>query len=131
MLCRTSRAGQQTGTEKPMSKNVLSSRTEEIRRLNDELRTQFRGGKVMLTTGITSLGEVAVVGILNAIAAFDDFNADNDPHGEHDCALLDWQGQRIMFKVDYYDLDLNYLSENPTDPSVTTRVMTVMLASEY
>lgn len=114
-----------------MSKNVLSSRTEEIRRLNDELRTQFRGGKVMLTTGITSLGEVAVVGILNAIAAFDDFNADNDPHGEHDCALLDWQGQRIMFKVDYYDLDLNYLSENPTDPSVTTRVMTVMLASEY
>lgn len=114
-----------------MSKNVLSSHTEEIRRLNDELRTQFRGGKVMLTTGVTALGEMAVVEILNAIAAFDDFTADNDPHGEHDCALLDWQEERIMFKIDYYDQNLKYLSDNPADPSVTTRVMTVMLASEY
>ncbi|MHA7773859.1 DUF3768 domain-containing protein [Roseibium sp. M-1] len=114
-----------------MSKEVLSSRVLEIRRLNDDLRRTLQGGKVMLTPGITALGEAQINKIMCAVAAFDDFNTDNDPHGEHDCALLDWEGERIMFKIDYYDLSLQYLSDDPADPKVTTRVMTILLASEY
>jgi hypothetical protein len=40
-------------------------------------------------------------------------------------------GERVMFKIDYYDLDLKYRSENPADPTVTSRVMTIMLVSDY
>lgn len=69
--------------------------------------------------------------ILATIAAFDSFSKDNDPYGEHDCALPDWRRHRIVFKIDYYDQSMRYHSDDATDPNQTVRVMTVMLASEY
>jgi hypothetical protein len=37
----------------------------------------------------------------------------------------------IFFKIEYFDRDLKYHSPDPTDPAVTMRVITVMLAEEY
>ena len=103
----------------------------EIRRLNDELRTTGRGGRIMLTLGTQNLEEQTLSNVLAAVASFDNFNSDNDPYGEHDCAILEVDGLSVLFKIDYYDRTLEQGSENPADPSITTRVLTVMLASEY
>jgi Protein of unknown function (DUF3768) len=99
--------------------------------LNDELRRFGRGGRIMITSGIQALGAEDIARVLVAVAAFDTFTTDNDPYGEHDCAILTVDSNRVMFKIDYYDRDLAYHSPNPSDPTVTERVMTVMLASEY
>jgi hypothetical protein len=37
----------------------------------------------------------------------------------------------IFFKIDYFDKTLAYHSPDPSDPSVTERVITIMLAEEY
>ena len=39
-------------------------------------------------------------------------------------------GHAIRFTIDYYDLSLEWGSEDPADPLVTTRVMTIMLPSD-
>lgn len=114
-----------------MTKSVLSPQVQEIRRLNDELRQTHKGGKVVLSTGVAALSEPEIAAILAAVASFEEFTRDNDPHGEHDCALFDWREHRVMFKIDYYDPSLQFHSNDPTDPKITARVMTVMFASEY
>jgi hypothetical protein len=102
-----------------------------IRALNDELRTALTGGSAVITPGIAALGPRAVDQILQTIAVFDDFCHANDPRQEHDFGCFEVDGHRIFFKIDYFDKDLTGHSPDPADPSVTQRVITVMLAEEY
>ncbi len=104
---------------------------ENVRALNDELRTKLRGGAAVMTPGVAALGAEAVNRAIKAISVFDDFCEDNDPHQEHDFGAIDIEGRKVFFKIDYYSPDLQSGSEDPSDPTVTHRVMTVMLASEY
>lgn len=113
------------------AKITPDARTLKIRELNDALRVHGRGGMVLVTPGIVALGRHGAQAIYQAVSAFDDFNADNDPHGEHDCAILEISDERIMFKIDAYDRSRQFGSPDPTDPKVTVRVMTILLASEY
>lgn len=57
--------------------------------------------------------------------------AHNDPHKEHDFGSFEIAGRKFFFKLDYYDSAMEFGSEDPADPSKTTRVLTIMLASEY
>jgi len=69
--------------------------------------------------------------IVERVRTFDDFSDDNDPYGEHDFGAFEQDGDKIFWKIDYYDRQLTQGSPDPTDPKLTTRVLTVMLASEY
>ena len=102
-----------------------------IRDLNDQLRRSLNGGILVMTRGIIDLGAKRQMAILTAIAAFNDFSSDNDPYGEHDFGALTVEGERIFFKIDYLDRSLTGHSPDPADPTVTARVLTVMLAEEY
>jgi Protein of unknown function (DUF3768) len=102
-----------------------------IRELNDQLRCKGIGGRTVITRGIQALGADELRAVLLAVARFDDFSEENDPWGEHDCATLTVGGHRLIFKIDYFDRDLAYHSPDASDPAVTERVLTVMLAEEY
>jgi hypothetical protein len=102
-----------------------------IRELNDQLRQKAIGGRIVITRGIQALDADDLRSVLLAVAKFDEFSEDNDPWGEHDCATLAVNGHRLIFKIDYFDRDLAYHSPDASDPAVTERVMTVMLAEEY
>lgn len=106
-------------------------RAEQIARLNDALRKQLTGGSVMLTRGVTTLPRFDAAELMAALAAFNSFDADNDPHGERDFGDVDHAGVSLLWKIDYYDTDLKYGSNDPADPSVTHRVLTVMLPEEW
>ena len=109
----------------------MEAKTDKIRELNDQLRQNFAGGAAVMTPGIAALGAEAVARIVKTIAVFDDFCHANDPHQEHDFGAFDADGQRVFFKIDYYDESLSYHSPDPADPSVTKRVITIMLTEEY
>ena len=106
----------------------MSTDTDRIRSLNDQLRRNLSGGKAVMTPGVAALGSEAVQRLVQTIAVFDDFSIANDPHGEHDFGEFEFDGTPVMFKTDYYHNDLNLHSP---DPAVTERVITLMLSAEY
>jgi len=114
-----------------MTTETKSTRTDRIRALNDELRRNLPNGHAVMTTGIAALGAEAVARIVNTVAVYDDFCHANDPYEEHDFGSFEADGQVIFFKIDYFDKNLACHSPDPTDPSVTERVITIMLAGEY
>lgn len=105
--------------------------TSKIAALNDRFRETFWGGKVMTTQGINLLPEATQLGIFRAVMEFDQFSQANDPYGEHDFGKITVDGHNCFWKIDYYDNRMEFGSENPANPDVTTRVLTVMLTDEY
>jgi hypothetical protein len=113
-------------------KTVASlSRSDRIRVLNDNFRSMFVGGRVVMTQGVDVLPIDTKARVLLAVQSFSDFTKENDPHGEHDFGDFQIEGETYFFKIDYYALDMDGGSEDPADPSVTTRVLTIMPADEY
>src|SRR3954471_9009047 len=102
-----------------------------VRTLNDVLRRHRIGGQGVPPPGILALGLDLPLLIDDAVARFDVFTPDNDPYGEHDFGCVRVRGHVVLFKIDTYDLDRCGHSPDPVDPTVTCRVMTLMLADEY
>ena len=106
-------------------------RCARIRDLNDRLRTAHVGGRIVMTRGVSQLGQRTLVAMFVLLRGFTAFDCDNDPYHEHDMGSLELGGTTVLWKIDYYDQSLEYGSPDPADPSVTTRVLTLMLAEEY
>jgi hypothetical protein len=100
-----------------MERKAMSADLNPIAALNDAFRRRPGPGWVF-TTEVQGLGRAFLA-------------EDNDPHGERDFGSLGLRGQRLFWKIDYYDLALEYGSPDPADPAVTRRVLTLMLADEY
>lgn len=69
--------------------------------------------------------------VLQAIKTYTAFDQNDDPYGEHDFGAVNVAGEKFFFTIDYYDLSLQFGSEDPANPEKTARVMTVMRADEY
>jgi hypothetical protein len=113
----------------------LSPRAERniarIRELNDLIRTTFSGGHVLLAPSVRCQGTEFEAACLEAVKRFNTFTAENDPHGEHDFGTFTVDGIEVLWKIEYYDRDLRGGSEDPADPLVTARVLTIMQVEEY
>jgi hypothetical protein len=113
------------------AESATTARPATIADLNDAFRRSLTGGRIMLTPGVTALGEDGVRDLLKHVAAFHGFTLDNDPFGEHDFGSITIQAETFFWKIDAYDRACEYGSPNPLDPAATCRVLTVMRADEY
>jgi hypothetical protein len=111
---------------------MTQSNTKKIAELNDLCRTAMGlAGRVFQTPGITALPADDQSAIREKVETFNDFTPGNDPHGERDFGAFEHNGNKIFWKIDYYDNTMTNGSEDPSDPKQTVRVLTIMLASEY
>jgi hypothetical protein len=99
--------------------------------MNDAFRTTLDGGTVLVTRGITDCGLNFHREVIAQVRGYAGFDARDDPWGEHDFGVLAVHSKKVFFKIDYFDRDLAFVSPDATDPSVTSRVLTIMLAEEY
>lgn len=105
--------------------------TTRVAHLNDVLRTTFLTGTVVITEGVRALSDADQSAIREGVERFDTFDEDNDPYNEHDFGALTLNGHKVFWKIDCYDPTLTFASDDPSDSSITRRVLTIMLASEY
>lgn len=110
---------------------AIDDKTVKIRALNDGLRKYGVGGRWMMTQGLSQMDRATLRSLVIAVREFSDFDHDNDPYGEHDFGAVDVAEQRFFWKIDYYDLNRSRGSEEPSDPSCTQRILTVMHSWEY
>jgi hypothetical protein len=107
-------------------------KTKKIAALNDLARTAMGVAcRLVQTAGVSALPARDQSAIRETVERFREFTTENDPHGEHDFGAFEHAGERILWKIDYYDKTLSFGSEDPSDPQQTVRVLTIMLASEY
>ena len=86
---------------------------------------------MVVTAAVAALPRERRSSLLAKIRAFDAFTEDNDPHGEHDFGVVEDGDVQCFWKIDLYDREMELMSPDPSDPAVTTRVLTIMLADEY
>ena len=112
-------------------RETMEAKIKKICELNDNLRQTFTGGRVLITRGVAELPTDKQLEIMERVKNFNQFTKDNDPNGEHDFGAFDINGMTYFWKIDYYDLDYLYLSLDPSESSITNRVLTIMRADEY
>jgi hypothetical protein len=122
--------------------------TARIARLNDLARSAMGVAcTAVATVGFKSLPTSDQSRVRELIETYDAFTEDNDPHGERDFGTVyqlsdgRWtterprsrhdERERVFWKLDYYDRDKRFASEDAVNPAVTRRVLTIMLADEY
>jgi len=116
----------------PIWKIDKEFRLKRIVRLNDAARQgQGEHVTVVVTAGLKDRGEAYLIKVSRAVADFDQFSEANDPHGEHDFGALTLDGEKLFWKIDYFDLNLSAHSPDKANADITHRVLTIMLAREY
>ena len=113
---------------------MADNRAARIAGQNDLFRRSFHPlmGRLSFTSGVVDLGPDAMVDVLRQVVMFDQFTEDNDPYGEHDFGVITYEKHKLFWKIDYYsDERMTFGSRDPSDPSQTFRLLTVMLAEEY
>jgi Protein of unknown function (DUF3768) len=110
---------------------AVVSKADLIRTINDRCRKHFLGCTVLITPCVQELGDQERAQLLSSVREFDQFDADNDPHNEHDFGAIDLLGQKWFWKFDYYASDMRMGSDDPANIETTRRVLTIMHANEY
>ena len=127
---------------------IAREQTARIARLNDLARRAMGVAcTAIATVGFRSLPDTDQSRVRELIETYDTFDEGNDPHGERDFGtiyqlgdgrwtterpkLRDDKRERVFWKLDYYDRDLRFASEDAADPAKTRRVLIIMLAEEY
>ncbi|WP_299154098.1 DUF3768 domain-containing protein [uncultured Tateyamaria sp.] len=112
----------------------------KIAEQNDKFRRTWGAdftvpGQIVLTRGVADLSPAAKAIIMQRVQGFDVFTEDNDPCGDHGFGAFEFEiggnSYHIFWKIDLYDTDYSMGSDDPANPTVTRRVLTIMHASEY
>lgn len=96
-----------------------------------KITTIHRKDKIVLSKEVSELNTTDKMKVLRLVKEFDTFTQDDDPYKEHDFGAFDYKDIKYFWKIDYYDNDLKFHSEDKLNAEKTIKVLTVMKASEY
>lgn len=114
------------------NQQVIKQLNDQFRRADDSANVP---GQFVVTSGLLEHAQEharSSLDLIEIVGAYEDFTPDNDPYGEHDFGVFEFEGEQCFWKIDYYaEATLTVGSDNAADVKACYRVLTVMLASEY
>lgn len=110
-------------------------RSEIVAQQNDTFRNMVvqceSVGRWVVTHAVNEEGPSFVAACIAAVRAFDAFNEDMDPHGDHSMGSFEVEGKTVWFKIDLYDTAYEGGSPDPLEVTKTRRVLTILFPSDY
>ncbi len=104
---------------------------EKIAVYNDLCRKSLGlHGLIVNSPGIYALPCVEQLRVYSKVAHYEHFTPFTDPKDERSSGGFNHQGIAVVWKIDYLSPDMNWKSDDPSDPVKTMRVLTIMLAEE-
>ena len=104
----------------------------KIALLNDAFRTTLSGGTVLLTAGVHELPDMVKAAAIQKVATFDDVQRKTTTRTVSTTSAA--SSSAVAGSSGRLTTSTNAASsarEDPADPQKTTRILTIMLASEY
>ncbi len=105
----------------PLVDRTVTDKRARIIELNDQLRTNFKGGRVQMTPSVYDLDERLRGRALAVMAKYNRFDEDSD----HDCGVFIFAGYSFEWHIEYRDVNGEGVSSDPSDASKTFRVLTL------
>lgn len=109
---------------------ILASQNDQFRRTVVFGNPAFPG-RCVVTAALRDHSEGFAARALLAVRSQEHFPEGDDPYGEHDFGCVTVDGQKVLWKIDYYDNELQFHSPDRLDPQQTCRVLTVMLPLDW
>ena len=110
--------------------NATMSPMQKNRALNDHFRKTGQGGIVTLSMGLHKLGQAEVDNVMKQLAG-EKGDKSVEAGSEHDTGEIQVGNRTVNWEINYYNKELDDVSDNPTNPDQTTRFMTLLLSTEY
>jgi len=101
------------------------SKNDKIRALNDQFRKDFKSSQVFLTLDIAQLGVDLLKRLTNEIKAYSDFKPSIDLEGQRSQGVLEIENHTIKWHIEYWDVDEEHTSPDPSNGILTTRTLTI------
>lgn len=118
--------------------NNVNEIVERIAKLNDSFRKSIltpipeqKLGQIFCTASIMALPKEDVLLIAEKVSLFEDFNESNDPYNEHDFGSFTFKENKVYWKIDYKDPELEYNFNDNSDPMRQNRLLTIMFSYEW
>jgi len=105
-------------------------RLQRIQFLNDQLRTTGKGGLMIAMPGFQALPKELRSKAIELLRTEQSFDMDGDAGEEHEMGMITIAEHFVCWNITYYDSERTGLSSDPSDPTVTRRVLTLMLFFE-
>ena len=104
------------------------SRIEKIKALNDAFRKDPEPSNVFISLEVVRLGEKKVEELLAKLKTYSAFTAKTDHDGDYSTGVIQLGPHKIDWGIFYMDLDEEEDSPDPSNPSVTTRILNLDFA---
>jgi hypothetical protein len=111
----------QAKTRPPSVEPNAAAKRSKIIELNDQLRTNFKGGRAQMTRGVYDLDDRLRGRALAVMAKYNSFDEDSD----HDAGVFIFAGYSFEWHIEYRNSDGKGISPDPSDASKTFRVLTL------